>query len=317
MHRENRAANYLLASFTIISLTLLSLPLSGPVRAFKATATYVLTPIPYVGEKGFDRFADAPGRLRDLIAADMDNQALKGQLKQVEWLKSQVDSLTAENARLRAALSLKSPSGRAALWAHVLERDPLHWYASITVDAGSEDGVALNAPVLGNDGGRVVAIGRVTDVRPRSAVVLLLTDELSSAASYVVSPSTTAPDGERPPIYEGLLQGQGRSSLRMNYLSPDAQVHTGDLVYTSPTSATFPSDVLLGTVSSVYALDPFLAFQSVEVRPAVGASSLDEVMILRQASVSAKLAESARAAMEADKPAPSEDDSSDSQGAGQ
>lgn len=317
MHRENRAANYVLASFTIISLTLLSLPLSGPVRGFKATMTYVLTPIPYLGDKAYERFADAPSRLRDLIAADMDNQRLKNDLKQVDLLKSRVDALETENERLRAALNLKSPKGRAALWARVLERDPLHWYSSITVDAGSDDGVSLNAPVLGDDGGKVVAIGRVTDVRPRTAVILLLTDDLSSAASYVVSRASTAAPGEGPPIFEGLLQGQGRESLRMNYLSPDAVVRAGDLVYTSPTSATFPPDVLLGTVSSVYALDPFLAFQSVEVKPAISASSLDEVMILKEASVSAKLAATARAAMQADKPADAKDDSDTDDGGAQ
>lgn len=317
MHRETRAANYLLISFSIVSLTLLSLPLTGPVKAFKAAATYILTPIPYVGDRAVERFADAPGRLRDLIAADMDNQALKTQLKQVDLLKGQVESLTVENGRLRAALGLKSPQGRTALWAHVLERDPLHWYSSVTVDAGADEGVALNSPVLGDKDGKVVAIGRVTDVRAHTAVVLLLTDELSSAAAYVVSASSAGASGEASPTFEGLVQGQGRSRMRMNYLSPDAEVRVGDLVYTSPTSATFPPDVLLGSVSNVYSLDPFLAFQSVEVRPAVVASSLDEVMILKQASVSAKLAETARAAMEAEKPADSGDQGDSGDGASQ
>ena len=83
----------------------------------------------------------------------------------------------------------------------------------------------------------------------------------------------------------------------MNYLSPDAEVKNNDLIFTSPTSATFPPDILIGAVANVYALDPFLAFQSVEIKPALDASTLKEVMILKQASASAKLAETTRAAM--------------------
>ena len=100
-----------------------------------------------------------------------------------------------------------------------------------------------------------------------------------------------------------LLQGQGRSRLRMNYLSPEAEIKEGDLVLTSPTSATFPPDVRLGKVAKVHALDPFLTFQSVEIQPSLEASMLKEVMILRQQSAAAaRLAETARAAMGGDAP---------------
>ena len=298
MHREARAANYVFVSFLIISLTLLSLPLAGPVRAFKACATYLLNPFAYYGDKGFERFASIPSRLRELISADMDNRSMQERVKQDQWIRAEAESLRTENARLRAALGLKAPGGRAALWAHVLERDPLRWYRSITVDAGSEQGVSLNSPVLGNAGGGLVAIGRITEVRTKTAVVLLATDELSSVAAYLVSPATATESGSAPPpSFEGLLQGQGKARLRMNYLSPDAEVHKGDLVFTSPTSATFPPDVLLGKVAEVFALDPFLAFQSVEIQPALEASRLKEVMILKQAPpTAARVAEMVGAA---------------------
>ncbi len=276
MHRETRVANYVLASLAIISLTLLSLPLSGPVRAFKACSTYVMNPIAYYGDKGAQRFANVPSNIRDLIAADMENRLMLEEIKKATWIQAENDSLKIENGRLRAALSLRSPTGRTPLWAHVMERDPLQWYRSITVDAGTDEGVTVNAPVLGQKGDQVVVIGRVKEARRKDSVVLLVTDDLSAVAAYVASAST-----ETPTDYEGLLQGQGISSLRMNYLPPDAKARVGDMVYTSPTSATFPPDILIGTVSKVLPLDPFLAFQALDVQPAVDASSLREVMILK------------------------------------
>src|SRR4051794_18385442 len=118
MHREARAANYVLVSFTIVSLTLLSLPLSGPVRAFKACATYIFNPVAYYGDKGFERFASVPTRLRELISADMDNKAMQEKVKQAEWTRAEAESLRAENARLRAALALKPAGRHGAQWAH-------------------------------------------------------------------------------------------------------------------------------------------------------------------------------------------------------
>lgn len=311
MHREARISNYILVAFSVVALTLLSLPLSGPVRAFKAGLAYVLDPAAFYGAQGTQRLTGVPGHVGRLLAADVENRLMQEELKKALWLKAEAEALRLENERLRSALALKSPGRRKALWARVLERDPLHWYRSLMVDAGAEAGVSLNAPVLGQKGEGLAAIGRVVEVRPKTSLILLLTDELSSVAAYLtsppspalpapapasaeasgeteastataVSPSTAAaptPDGPRKSL-EGLLQGQGSFRLRMNYLSPDAVLDRGDLAYTSATSATFPPDILIGRVARVYPLDPFLTFKSVEVEPTLDASQITEVMIL-------------------------------------
>ena len=270
MQRESRIAHYVVGSLTALSLVLLSLPLSLPVRAFKACASYVFDPISFEGERGAQRVAEAPARVRELLSADIENHRLQEELRRMSWLKATVDGLSLENERLRAALGLKTPPGRYPMWAHVLERDPQHWYGSVGVDAGADRGVSLNDPVLGRKGDVVVAVGRVIEVRPQTSTVLLLTDQRSAAASYLSSGTL-----------EGLIQGQDGPHLRMNYLNSEASIDHDDLVYTSPTSATFPPDVLIGRVARVYPRDPFLAFQSVEVSPALDAAALQEVLILR------------------------------------
>jgi rod shape-determining protein MreC len=268
MHREIKVSNYVLAALSALALVLLSLPLSVPVRAFKAGVVYLLNPVAYYGAKGAQRLSDAPRLLR----ADLDNIRLQAQLRETLWEKSELEALRTENRRLAQALGLRPPKGYDPLWADVMERDPLHWYNSIMVSAGAQQGVTLNAPVFGNQDGTLVAVGRVTEVRRDSAVVLLVTDEASSVVAYL---STSA--------VEGLVQGQGGPRLRMSYLPSEVDLSTGDLVYTSPTSATFPGEILLGRVMAINPRDPFLTFQSVEVRPAADAAALSQVMILRPA----------------------------------
>ncbi|MFI5363767.1 MAG: rod shape-determining protein MreC [Elusimicrobiota bacterium] len=270
MQRETRVAHYVVGTLTALSLILLSLPLSSPVRAFKVCASYVLDPISYEGERGSQRLAEAPSRVRELLSADIQNRRLQEELRRMSWVKATVDGLSLENDRLRLALGLKTPPGRHPVWAHVMERDPQRWYGSIGVDAGADRGVSLNDPVLGRKDDAVVAVGRVIEVRPLTSTVLLLTDQRSAAAAYLSSGTL-----------EGLVQGQDAPHLRMNYVNSEARIVPDDLVYTSPTSATFPPDVMIGRVARVYPRDPFLAFQSVEVAPALDAAALQEVLILR------------------------------------
>ncbi|MDP3543284.1 MAG: rod shape-determining protein MreC [Elusimicrobiota bacterium] len=270
MQRETRIANIVLGALSALALLLLSLPLSTPVRSFKAGAGYLLDPLAYHGEAGYRRLSGLPERIRQLLQADIENEGLRAELRRGEWLATTVSSLSLENDRLRRALVLKAPAVRSPAWVRVMERDPIHWYRSVVVDAGADRGISLNDPVLGPREGKLVAVGRVVDVRPNMSTVLLLTDELSAAAAYLSSGTL-----------EGLVQGQDGPRLRMNYLNAEARLSEGDSVYTSPTSATFPSDVLIGRVARVNPRDPFLTFQSVEVTPAADASSLQELMILR------------------------------------
>jgi rod shape-determining protein MreC len=270
MQRETRIAHYVVGSLTALSLVLLSLPLSSPVRSFKACASYIFDPLSYEGERGYQKLAQAPSRARELLSADIENRRLGEALRRMSWVKSSVESLSVENDRLRRALGLKTPPGRHPVWAHVMVRDPLHWYGSVAIDAGADRGLSLNDPVLGLQGDSVVAVGRIVEIRPSGSTVMLLTDQRSAAAAYLSSGTL-----------EGLVQGQDAPHLRMNYINTEAHIVAADAVYTSPTSATFPPDVLIGRVAQVYPRDPFLAFQAVEISPALASAALQEVLILR------------------------------------
>src|SRR5687768_17563989 len=113
MQRETRIANFILGALSALSLLLLSLPLSTPVRSFKAGVGYLLDPLAYHGEAGYRRIADSPERVRRLLQADIENAGLRAELKRGEWLATTVTSLSLENERLRAALVLKAPAGRS------------------------------------------------------------------------------------------------------------------------------------------------------------------------------------------------------------
>lgn len=267
--RDNRGANYLLAAFCVVSLGLLSLPLTGKVHAFRACVAYVLNPVPFYGDRAAERLSGLPASAARIITQDVEVLRLRDENRQASLLKEELGSLRIENARLRKALGMKPAAGRVVRWARIIERDPLHWHRSVMLDAGEADGVLLGSPVVGLRGEVLGVVGRVTEVWKRTSMVLLLTDELSAVAAHL-----------REPGLEGLVQGQGGGKLRMDYLPSQADIQVGQAVYTSHTSATFPAGLPIGEVTRVLARDPFLALKSAEVTPAVSGSELREVMIL-------------------------------------
>lgn len=270
MHdRDKRTANYLLLIFGGLALLLLIFRATGKAQVVRAALSYLLNPMPYYGSRAVERAANLPADAARLIAGDIELRQARRELKETAYLRAELATLRVENERLRGELGLRPPAGVALRWARVMRRDPLEWHRSLMVDAGAEDGLAVSAPVLGLRDGELGVVGRVTEVDARTAKVLLLTDDLSSVAAHIPGPG-----------WEGLAQGQGGPVLRVDYLPLSAALEVGQQVYTSPTSPTFPTGLWIGTISKVLTADPFLAFQSAELEPAVRASELKEVLIL-------------------------------------
>ena len=269
MNRDTRAANYLLLAFGAMALTLLILPTTGKVRQLRALAAYLVEPLPYHGDRLAARLEGVPEGAARLISSDVELLEARRLLQEAELVKAELAALKADNERLSAAAGVKPLAGRAVRWARVMERDPQNWYRSVMIDAGEEQGIPLNAPVVGIEGSTLGVVGRVTEVNPRTSKVLLLSDELSAVAAYLPSQG-----------WEGLVTGQGTQFLAMKYLPVDAKFAVGDEVHTSPTSASFPPGLPVGRISRVFERDAFLAFQAVEVERLVRSSRLKEVLVL-------------------------------------
>ena len=76
----------------------------------------------------------------------------------------------AENTEMKKLLDLndsgKIPGGYETVAGHVIARSPTVWYADVTIDVGSGDGVAVGNPVVNGDG-LVGTVDAVTGGWPR------------------------------------------------------------------------------------------------------------------------------------------------------
>ncbi len=254
-----------------LSLLLLGLRNWDPVRATSSFATALLVPVQRVladAGNGADRFFTAIGEIERLRA---DNARLR----------EENDRLTLENVRLReqavaAQLATKLDAAARALpyesiSSAVVARDPSGVLRTIVIASGSDDGVAVGHIVLSDQG----VVGRVVEVGPNYAKVLLVTDSASSVSALVQGSRAT-----------GIVRGQFGDTLVMEWILASEGVRPGDVVLTAGLAAgneirsLYPKGLVIGRVVEVRHAEN-AAYQRAVLQPAVDLRKLERVLVVR------------------------------------
>ena len=135
---------------------------------------------------------------------------------------SNYKSLESELARLQTMLQLKAKMPHQAKLARIIAHDPSAWNKSFVIDLGSEDGVALDSPVISEQG----IVGRILQVTPKNSRVLLITDANASIAGIDSRSQVT-----------GIVVGMGRSVLKYGYIDIREDVQKDDVILSSAITA--------------------------------------------------------------------------------
>ncbi len=172
-------------------------------------------------------------------------------------LQAQVQTLQAENERLRALLHLPRQGWKLSLTASTLYRSQL----DLWMNRGSADGVSLRTVALHSGG----LVGRVVEVQPNQCRVR----------------PALHPDS-RVPVLLGELQGVAHGQgwlLEVEEVRSRPSVETGTLVTTSGLGQIFPASVLVGRVRrSLPSSEPM--FARYEVEPSVFLDQVLEVLLV-------------------------------------
>lgn len=206
-------------------------------------------------------------RLAQLRSAQNENDSLKAQLTQKEAEIQQARLAQNENARLKELLEIKQNVGYQVLPARVIGRDPNLWFQTIMIDAGANQGVEVNMPVMAGGGlaGRVIVAG------PFSSQVMLLTDDKSALGAAIGQLSDSGATGS--------VKGTGkRDLLTMEYVSGLVTVNAGETVITTGQDKIYPPGLIVGTIENVIngtATSP----HTISLRPAAKLYALTDVAV--------------------------------------
>ncbi len=236
-------------------------------RAVGPIGTMVLTVLLPV-QAGMARIADGGTRwwrlFTEIGRLRQENVRLRTQIEQLSQELTATREQAIASQRLERLLQFRPQAGYRSIAARVIGRDPERWFSTLLLDRGSRNGVVRNAPVATPDG----VIGRVIEVTPTAARVLLIADS-RSALSVVVQRSREA----------GVAEGRGGALLHLKYVSRTADVAAGDLLVTSGLGGVFPRGLVVGRILRV-SREPGALQQEAEVEPAASLARLEEVVIL-------------------------------------
>ncbi len=190
--------------------------------------------------------------------------------KRVQALEMERQQLVADRAeaeRLRKLLAFKEASGeRKYLGARVIGvRLGTLGLQILTIDRGSDDGIARAMPVVIAEG----VVGRVHSVQGHSADVLVITDRNSSIAVRV----------ERTRVRAN-VRGLGKpDAAELAFALRTEDMIEGDALVTSGTDGVFPRGLPVGKVTALRRTAHGL-FQEARVVPAVDVARVEEVLVI-------------------------------------
>jgi rod shape-determining protein MreC len=233
------------------------------VRLIRVWAVALITPFQRAGTFVLDRAGGAWQGYLALRHAHRQNESLQAELSELKMRVHRLESRAAEADRLGVLLAFRDTHPDAPLLAaRVIAASPGGASKTIYLNRGEQDGVRRDMGVITPDG----VVGKVLEVYPTTAQVLLLTDRESGVGARLGASRVA-----------GVVRGTGASLALMDYVINDHSVALGDAIVTSGQDKIFPKDLPVGTVTEAAPGNPF---KLIRVRPAARLDGLEEVFVL-------------------------------------
>jgi len=199
-----------------------------------------------------------------LQGVQRENEALKQELQTLQVRLQQERAEAQRTDNLRQLLELRERANLDTTAAEVIAAAASPEFRTVTIDKGTGEGLKTDMAVISPAG----VVGRVILPSGRAAKVQLLIDRNAAAGALI----------ERTRV-QGVVEGFGDGSLRMEYVPATADVNPGDLVVTSGIDGIYPKGFVIGTIEQVDRGTG--GYHLITVRPAVDFSRLEEVLVVR------------------------------------
>ncbi|HEX5930000.1 MAG TPA: rod shape-determining protein MreC [Solirubrobacterales bacterium] len=276
MYRKQvRRRRAVLALLIVGSFVLLTVTYGSGSNGLQRGVSAIFSPVQSVADGALKPARDLVNWFDQTFDARGRNERLQEELRAAREEAIGADAALAENAQLRKLVGLQRsgaiPSGYDPVTGSVIARSPTVWFADVTIDVGSDDGVEVDDPVVNGDG----LVGRVAAVTGGSAQVTLIADHSSGVSAKVV-----------PVAVQGLIRPNvgDPGDLILDFIDSTKRVHRGQAVVTAgwrngEIASDFPPNIPIGEVDDASIFDQE-ARQQVHVRPYADLRDLDIVQVL-------------------------------------
>jgi rod shape-determining protein MreC len=278
--KQVRRRRAVLVLLIVVALVLISATFSqsnsGPLHSVQQGVASVFAPLEDGASRALKPARDLVNWVGETFNARGENSDLKTDVQKLRSKVARLQSAQGENDQLKKLLGLDRKGIFASykmVTSRVVGASPTVWYSTVTINAGSGDGVAVNDPVIDGDG----LIGRVTDVTHFSSKVTLITDS-ESAVSAKVLPN--GPQGVAEP------EAGDPSTMLLDFIDKNEPIHQGQMVVTAgwtngTISSAYPEGIPIGEVQDT-TVGQQETYQNVRVTPYADMRNLDYVQVATQ-----------------------------------
>jgi rod shape-determining protein MreC len=212
------------------------------------------------------------GGMRALPKSDLIEKIenLRRENEELRFEMMQTEEAARENAMLREAVGWQKRQSWKLRLARVIARDPANWWRTLQIDAGSNQGVARNMPVVTAQG----LIGRVQEAGANRSRVILIGDPQCQVPALVDNAGRDTgilKAGEATVLDESLVE--------LTYLSRNSQAIPGQKVLTSGLGGLFPKGIPVGTITETNSVAYGLYLEA-RVKLSANLRELEEVWVL-------------------------------------
>jgi rod shape-determining protein MreC len=263
-----------LASVTIITLDARHDDAASPVDPLRSAAGSVVGPVETTASDAFRPITNIPDHFRTVDALRADNAALIATNKDLAAQLRASRANQNRDAEVAGIAALADTSGFDVVSAQVIAMGSAQSFSrTVTIDAGTSDGVVPDLSVINADG----LVGRVIEADHDTATVLLIVDRKSTIGGRLGdSMELGFLDGD------GSLSGDG--SLELSLVDHTVSPREGDKVVSwgSRNDAPYVAGIPIGTVVGVHS-SPAELTETATIDPYVDFSSLDVVAVVTHA----------------------------------
>jgi rod shape-determining protein MreC len=273
--KQVRRRRAILALLILGSFALLTITYGQGSNGLQRGVSTIFSPVQSAADRTLKPARDLVNWFDKTFDARGENAKLHTEVETLRREAVGAKAAIAENEQLRKAVGLDRsgaiPSGYRTVTGRVIARSPTVWFAEVTIDVGSGDGVKVGDPVVNGDG----LVGTVSAVTGGSAQVELIADGSSAVSAKVV-----------PSGIQGLIRPEvgEPGTLILDFIDSAKHVHKGQNVVTAgwraqAISSRYPPNIPIGEITKASILQQE-AQQQVRVRPFADLRNLDIVQVL-------------------------------------
>src|SRR5215469_4632377 len=201
----------------------------------------------------------------DLRNTRQQNRELQNEIARLRLEQAQLAEDAMQGHRLQALLNFQQHYAASTVAAQVIGSSGTDQSRVLYIDKGSDDGLKVDQAVITPDG----IVGKLREVFPHTAQVLLINDQTSGAGVLLSSTRIRA-----------ILHGSQGGRIVINNLTPDQRIKPGEQVLTSGGDLVYPRGLNVGTIESVAPDPEHQPYTTIVVKPAANLFQLEEVLII-------------------------------------